>query len=1057
MGIYVNRTGTFDATDGNDSIIFNVMPALGNVVAIDALGGIDSILVQFDAPSPLTFNVLESSGAFSTTVRYEPYGALIAVWNVENVDLRGSANNDIFDLKLGPATSGFDVRMDGGAGQDSLNFDWSKLNIGITFQLSGSTITSSWGSFSNFEKFELHGGSGNDIITTGAGQDSIYTGGGVDTVNAGAGNDYIFSESTGGTIDGGDGFDYFSGGVTTSDPLNITISGTTIDFGGRLTVTNVEGFGIGGGSGDDTFNVNNAPNGGTLYGGAGIDTLNYNYVPTSALNMTIEASGNQLYGTLGPVGNGLSFNEFEGVTVNGSQFNDYIRIWGSYSGSGLMLNAGGGTDVLDLDFAFTQAGFSFVVGADGTITSSLGSITGFEVFDIAGGSGNDTITGGSGDDRITGGRGADQINGGAGNDTLSAVDESEPHQDDLVADQVYGGAGNDTIFAGLGDSVDGGSGTDVLNLDLRAADAGITANFSAAFSVGTAMVAGGSLSGIESLGFLYATNFDDNITVGGTAGTRLSGLDGNDRLVGSSGADTIDGGKGNDIITGGLGADQLIDGDGDDIFKDTAAGLKGDTIVGFSIGDTIIISDASLNGFTFNYTGNTLTYSGGSLTLNAALQANLVATAAAGGGVQLQMVLPPLATNNQLATQLVSGYWNGQSHHWNVTQGGSISVNISLLSADEQTVARAALKAWGEIIDVQFVEVTGGAQIRFDNTYVPGEGAFTESSWSGSIMTSATIHIPTGWTSTYGSWPGSFGFETYLHEVGHALGLGHAGNYNETATYPADALFANDSLAISVMSYFEQGESYYYSSQGFSNYSPGTPMVADIIAMQNLYGLSTTTRTGNTVYGLNTNAGEAYNASGSVALTIFDSGGIDTLDYSNVYYSQLLNLNPETFSNVNAGVGNVSIARGTIIENAIGGMGADTLIGNSAANSLSGRDGNDTLTGGTGSDMLTGGEGSDTFRDTRQGLSGDTITDFGAGDRIVLTDASLAGFSFNLVGNVLTYSGGSLTLDASIGGRVVANAAAGGGVELALQAYDARSDFNGNGRSDFLLRRIPAG
>ena len=143
--------------------------------------------------------------------------------------------------------------------------------------------------------------------------------------------------------------------------------------------------------------------------------------------------------------------------------------------------------------------------------------------------------------------------------------------------------------------------------------------------------------------------------------------------------------------------------------------------------------------------------------------------------------------------------------------------------------------------------------------------------------------------------------------------------------------------AISIMSYFDNGENGYYAGLGFSHVPIMTPQVADIIAMGNLYGLSTTTRAGNTTYGFNKNSGRsAFDAvlNPNVSYTIFDSGGIDTLDYSGFATNQLINLNSEAFSNVGSVVGNVVIARGTIIENAIGGSGNDTLIGNAAANSL---------------------------------------------------------------------------------------------------------------------------
>jgi Ca2+-binding RTX toxin-like protein len=73
----------------------------------------------------------------------------------------------------------------------------------------------------------------------------------------------------------------------------------------------------------------------------------------------------------------------------------------------------------------------------------------------------------------------------------------------------------------------------------------------------------------------------------------------------------------------------------------------------------------------------------------------------------------------------------------------------------------------------------------------------------------------------------------------------------------------------------------------------------------------------------------------------------------------LINLNAETFSNVGGLVGNVSIARGVVIEIAKGGSGSDTIIGNGANNVLAGAEGADTLSGGTGSDALIGGAGND--------------------------------------------------------------------------------------------------
>lgn len=414
---------------------------------------------------------------------------------------------------------------------------------------------------------------------------------------------------------------------------------------------------------------------------------------------------------------------------------------------------------------------------------------------------------------------------------------------------------------------------------------------------------------------------------------------------------------------------------------------------------------------------------------------------------------PPLATNDQVADQLVNGYWGGDSHRFNVTQGGTINVSFgTAMTPAELNLARTALRQWSDIIGVNFSEVLSGGQIQFSNAEGASGGiAATDANWRNGIITSADIQISSSWVTRYGTSLYSYSFQTYLHEIGHALGLGHSGNYNETADYPYDALFQNDAWPVSVMSYFDQNENTYFGGQGFTVNYITTPMVADILAMQQLYGLSTTTRTGDTTYGYNTNAGGAYDASAypRAAYTIFDNGGNDTLDFSGSSANQLINLNPETYSNVNGRTGNLAIARGVVIENATGGSAADTIIGNGADN---------VLRGGSGADIFTGGGGNDTFLDTSVGHNGDRINDFNAGDKIVFSDAALGSFTFSLSGNTLTYSGGSLTLSNLPNGTLVPSAAAGGGVQLMLQSSQVatglavHNDINGDGWSDILWR-----
>ena len=116
----------------------------------------------------------------------------------------------------------------------------------------------------------------------------------------------------------------------------------------------------------------------------------------------------------------------------------------------------------------------------------------------------------------------------------------------------------------------------------------------------------------------------------------------------------------------------------------------------------------------------------------------------------------------------------------------------------------------------------------------------------------------------------------------------------------------------------------------------------------------------------------ASNTHGGPGLTLYDTGGTDTLDVRTGHAPQVIDLRPEGVSSVYGARGNLVIARGTVIENAVAGHGDDTLIGNSADN---------VLTGGPGADRLDGGPGQDTadYRDSPAGVSVRLQTGQGAG------------------------------------------------------------------------------
>jgi Ca2+-binding RTX toxin-like protein len=327
------------------------------------------------------------------------------------------------------------------------------------------------------------------------------------------------------------------------------------------------------------------------------------------------------------------------------------------------------------------------------------------------------------------------------------------------------------------------------------------------------------------------------------------------------------------------------------------------------------------------------------------------------GGGEITLNAPTtVATTAQLADYLVNGFWaynNALPHHW---ASNTITYNISGLNADEQFLALSAMAAWHDVANINFVQTSGTANITF--THTGSMQAVTYASWYGSgAMASATVNISTNWVTTDGgandgkTGIDSYAYQTYVHEVGHALGLGHQGPYNGSANYSTNAIFANDTWQYSIMSYFSQpnysGSSYRYVV---------TPQMADIYAVGTMYGAATTTRIGDTVYGFNSNAGAVFNFgayTSAPALTIYDSGGSDTLDCSLYSSAQRIDLRAGNFSSVGGLTNNIGIALNSVIERAIGGSGNDTLIANNLGCILAGGTGADTLIGGAGSDTAS--------------------------------------------------------------------------------------------------------
>lgn len=333
--------------------------------------------------------------------------------------------------------------------------------------------------------------------------------------------------------------------------------------------------------------------------------------------------------------------------------------------------------------------------------------------------------------------------------------------------------------------------------------------------------------------------------------------------------------------------------------------------------------------------------------------------------------------------------------------------------------ASIAFQAWADVARLTFRRVDAGdgysnnAQMLLGNYSSGASGAAAFAYYPGSGVGGDSWYNS---TLSYNRAPDNlnYGGQVLIHEIGHALGLGHPGDYNAgngNPTYANSAQYYEDTRQYSVMSYWSE------TNTGGDNrgYYAAAPLLDDIAAIQRLYGANTTTRTGDTTYGFNSNTGRDYYSAANGSPVIFaawDAGGNDTFDFSGYSQAQLIDLNDGNFSNVGGLTGNVAIAVGVTIENARGGSGNDRIIGNEANNILYGNDGNDVLIGGAGADIMYGGSGADTFvftdiTDSRANAV-DRILDFTSGtDRIDLSaiDANLGASGDQAFTRVSAFSG----------------------------------------------------
>ncbi len=380
---------------------------------------------------------------------------------------------------------------------------------------------------------------------------------------------------------------------------------------------------------------------------------------------------------------------------------------------------------------------------------------------------------------------------------------------------------------------------------------------------------------------------------------------------------------------------------------------------------------------------------------------------AAGGGSLAAAPPTPVIAFSYTGDYRIDTLLDGLQYRWNsaASLGSPVTVSYSFMTVkpfyggtdsdgdrgftafttQQQQATRSIFARLEAELGIRFLEVSDSSsqygQIRLGNNtqrssagyaYLPNSTGDEKSGdvWLDNSTPSNLVRLPLG----------SYAWATLVHEIGHALGLKHPGNYNageSASTAPGNYLgVAEDNTAYTIMSYAD---------------APGGLQrdwfgIYDLLTLRTLYG-SGTPNAGNTTHTFAADTAQRMSI-------VVDSSGIDTLDFSALASGVTIDLRAGSFSSAGAS-NNLSMDLSTQVENLVGTTGNDVVTGNSANNTVTLGRGVNRADGGAGIDIAAYASSAAGYQSTAVGGTlrvvgadtDDTLTSF---ERLVFTDRKLA-------------------------------------------------------------------